>query len=195
MSRTPSRDVESALLDAAEQILTSEGPSALTVRRVATCAGIAPMGVYNRFAGKQGLLEALFVKGFEGLQHSVASATGVDARARLRDAALRYRTFAIGNPQHYSLMFDHMHEVEPGEQALQRAFEAFHQLVVLVADVRAGGPFGTGTDVEVAQQWWSALHGSVSLELLGVRFDDDPASGYARLVDALLAGLERVAEA
>jgi AcrR family transcriptional regulator len=151
------------------------------------------MGVYNRFAGKQGLLEALFVKGFEGLQHSVASATGVDARARLRDAALRYRTFAIGNPQHYSLMFDHMHEVEPGEQALQRAYEAFHQLVVLVADVRAGGPFGTGTDVEVAQQWWSALHGSVSLELLGVRFDDDPASGHARLVDALLAGLDQVA--
>jgi AcrR family transcriptional regulator len=193
MSRTPSRDVEAALLDAAEQILATDGPSALTVRRVATCAGIAPMGVYNRFAGKQGLLEALFVKGFEGLRQTIGGATGADARARLRDAAMRYREFAIGNPQHYSLMFDHMHEVDPGEDALLRAFEAFHQLVVLVADVRAGGPFGTGTDVDVAQQWWSALHGSVSLELLGVRFDDDPAVGYASLVDALLVGMARVA--
>lgn len=181
------------MLDAAEKILASEGPSALTVRRVAACAGIAPMGVYNRFAGKQGLLEALFVKGFEGLQRSVGAATGADARARLRDAALRYRAFAIGNPQHYSLMFDHMHEVGPSEDALRQAYEAFHQLVLLVADVRAGGPFGAGTDVEVAQQWWSALHGSVSLELLGVRFDDDPATGYTRLVDALLAGLDRAA--
>ncbi len=68
MSRTPSREVESALLEAAEEILATEGPSALTVRKVATCAGIAPMGVYSRFSGKQGLLEALFVKGFEGLQ-------------------------------------------------------------------------------------------------------------------------------
>lgn len=195
MSRTPSRDVESALLDAAERILATDGPSALTVRRVATCAGIAPMGVYNRFTGKQGLLEALFVKGFEGLRQIIGGATGADARARLRDAAMRYREFAVGHPQHYSLMFDHMHEVEPSEEALLRAYEAFHQLVVLVADVRAGGPFGTGTDVEVAQQWWSALHGSVSLELLGVRFDEDPAVGYGNLVDALLAGMTRVAPA
>jgi len=194
MSRTPSRDVESALLDAAEQILATQGPSALTVRNVASCAGIAPMGVYNRFSGKQGLLEALFIKAFEGLQRSVGSATGPDSRMRLRDAALRYREFAIGNPQHYSLMFDRMHEVEPGEQAMLTAHGAFDQLVVMVGDVRALGPFGIGTDVEVAQQWWSALHGAVSLELLGVRFDEDPAGTYAAMVDALLAGLSAVAD-
>ena len=189
MSRTPSRDVESSLLAAAEQILASEGPTALTVRKVASCAGIAPMGVYSRFSGKQGLLEALFIKGFEGQHASVAGATGPDARARLRDAALRYRAHAVAHPQHYSLMFEHMHEVAPGEQAQATAFAAFHQLVVLVADARALGPLGVGTDVEVAQQWWSALHGSVSLELLGVRFDEDPAGSFAHMVDALLAGL------
>jgi AcrR family transcriptional regulator len=189
MSRTPSREVESALLEAAEEILAAEGPSALTVRKVASCAGIAPMGVYSRFAGKQGLLEALFVKGFQGLHETISAAAGADARARLRDAAIRYREYAIANPQHYSLMFDRMHEVDPGEQAQARAFEAFDLLVVLVHDVRALGHFGTGSDVEVAQQWWSALHGSVSLELLGVRFDEDPGANHARLVDALLRGL------
>ncbi len=66
--------------------------------------------------------------------------------------------------------------------------------MVLVDDVRALGPFGIGSDVEVAQQWWSALHGSVSLELLGVRFDEDPAGTYAAMVDALLAGLSAVAD-
>ena len=117
MTRTPSRDVEAALLTAAEQILIEEGPSAITVRKVATCAGIAPMGVYTRFEGKQGLLEALFVRGFEGLQHTIAEAAGADARGRLRDAALRYRRYAVQNPQHYALMFERMHEVQPSEAA------------------------------------------------------------------------------
>jgi AcrR family transcriptional regulator len=194
MSRTPSRDVEAALLSAAEQILVEEGPSALTVRKVASCAGIAPMGVYNRFDGKQGLLEALFVKGFQELHRSIGEATGADARARLCDAAQRYRRFAVAHPQHYALMFDRMHEVQPSEPALAEAFAAFEQLVVMVAAVRQQGPFGVGTDVEVAQQWWSALHGSVSLELLGVRFDADPEDSLTRLVDALVAGLVGVAQ-
>jgi AcrR family transcriptional regulator len=160
--------------------------------RVAGKMSAAPTPIrarYSRFSGKQGLLEALFIKGFEGLHQSVGSAAGPDARARLRDAALRYRSFALAHPQHYALMFEPMHEVEPGEEARMRAFEAFHQLVVLVGDARALGPFGEGTDVEVAQQLWSALHGSVSLELLGIRFDDDPTASFARLVDALLAGM------
>jgi AcrR family transcriptional regulator len=176
-------------LEAAERILAEEGPSALTVRKVATVAGIAPMGVYNRFDGKQGLLEALFVKGFQGLHRSIGEATGADARARLRDAALRYRQFAVEHPQQYTLMFEQMPLVAPSDDASRFALAAFDQLVVLVSDVRQQGPFGAGSDIEVAQQWWSALHGSVSLELIGVRFDADPASSFTRLVDALLAGM------
>jgi AcrR family transcriptional regulator len=190
MSRTASKDVEGALLAAAEQILIEEGPSALTVRKVATCAGIAPMGVYSRFEGKQGLLEALFVRGFEGLQRTVAKASGADARERLRDAALRYRRYAVENPQHYALMFERMHEVQPSESAVGRAFASFDQLVRLIADVRSGGAFGVGSDVEVAQQWWSALHGAVALELLGVRFDAEPEQTFGHMIDALLLGLE-----
>jgi AcrR family transcriptional regulator len=193
MSRTPSRDVEGALLEAAERILAEEGPAALTVRKVASCAGIAPMGVYNRFEGKQGLLEALFVRGFQGLHASIGAATGADARARLRDAALRYRQYAVTHPQHYALMFERMHEVAPSEEATQHALAAFQQLVVMVAAVREQGPFGVGDDVDVAQQWGSGLHGSVSLELIGVRFDADPADSFARLVDAMLAGMSAVA--
>jgi AcrR family transcriptional regulator len=189
VARTASKDVEGALLAAAEQILTDEGPSALTVRKVAQCAGIAPMGVYSRFEGKQGLLEALFVRGFEGLHRTVAQAGGGDARARLRDAALRYRRFAIGHPQHYALMFERMHEVQPGPTAMDRAHEAFEQLVRLVSDARATGPFGVGSDADVAQQWWAALHGSVSLELLGARFGDEPERSFERLVDSLLVGM------
>jgi AcrR family transcriptional regulator len=181
--------VEEGLLEAAEQILREEGPSAITVRKVASCAGVAPMGVYNRFEGKHGLLEALFVRGFRELRRTVASAAGADAPARLRDAGTKYREFALSHPEHYRLMFERMHEVDPGEKGMAEAFASFDQLVGLVHDARALVPLGEGTDVEVAQQFWSVMHGAVSLELLGVGFAEDAALAYDRLLDALLAGL------
>lgn len=187
--------MEDVLIEAAEQILRDEGPAAITVRKVATCAGVAPMGVYNHFDGKQGLIEAVFVRGFDQLRQTVASASGGDARARLRDAGCKYREFALQHPEHYRLMFVRMHEVEPGEQALQHAFAAFDQLVQMVGAARQWGPLGQGSDVQVAQQLWSALHGAVSLELLGIGFDDDPASSFDRTLDAMLAGLTAQASA
>jgi AcrR family transcriptional regulator len=189
MGRTPSRDVEDGLLEAAEQILTDEGPSAITVRKVAACAGVAPMGVYNRFDGKHGLLEALFIRGFAELRRTVATATGPDALARLRDGGRKYRDFAIAHPEHYRLMFERMHEVEPGEAAMLEAFASFDQLVQMVAAARHLGPLGVGTDVEVAQQVWSVLHGAVSLELLGIGFSEDPQVSFERVLDATLAGM------
>ena len=53
--RTPSADVERELLAAAEAVLVRDGPGGLTVRAVAAEAGIAPMGVYTRLGGKDGL--------------------------------------------------------------------------------------------------------------------------------------------
>src|SRR5512138_3570780 len=71
--RTASDDVEQALLEAAARLLTDEGPEALSVRRVAAEAGVSAMGVYSRFGGKQGLVEALFLDGFARLERVLAT--------------------------------------------------------------------------------------------------------------------------
>ena len=193
MGRTPSTDVEDGLLTAAEQILVNEGPAGLTVRKVAACAGVAPMGVYSRFQGKTGLLEALFVRGFDTLTAMLGGATGADALARLRHAGLPYREFAITHPEHYRLMFERKHEVDPGPAAQERAYASFGHLVDMVAAARSLRPLGLGTDIEVAQQLWSALHGAVSLELLGMLFDEDPSMSFERMLDAVLLGMEQQA--
>ena len=57
--RTPSAQVASELLNAAESVLVKDGMRGLTVRAVAAEAGVAPMSVYNHFGGKAGLLAAL----------------------------------------------------------------------------------------------------------------------------------------
>src|ERR1700677_4167004 len=104
--RTPSADVERELLAAAEAVLVREGPGGLTVRAVATEAGIAPMGVYNRLGGKEGLVDALLTRGFDRLRAAVEPGDEPDKLDRLRNSQLRYRGFALANPHLYAMMFE-----------------------------------------------------------------------------------------
>src|ERR1700752_2403149 len=104
--RTPSADIERELLTAAEAVLVRDGPGGLTVRAVAAEAGIAPMGVYNRLGGKDGLVDALLIRGFDALRASIAGGDQPDPLDRLRACCLRYRTFALTNRYYYAIMFE-----------------------------------------------------------------------------------------
>src|SRR5687768_10585889 len=104
-ARTPSRDVESALLDAAEAVLVRDGPTGVTVRAVAIEAGVAPMGVYNRFGSKEGLIDGLLIRGFTGLHQAIAPHGESDPIDRLIQSGVRYRQFALAHPAHYEAMF------------------------------------------------------------------------------------------
>ena len=77
-TRTPSAGMEGALLASASDILESEGPDGLSVRRIAAAAGVAPMGVYNHFDSKFGIVEALYVQGFHRLADAMAAMAQID---------------------------------------------------------------------------------------------------------------------
>ena len=188
-TRTRSADVTDSLLDAAMDLLEEGGAHGVTVRAVATRAGVAPMGVYSRFGNKDGLLEALFVQGFDGLHSAITEARGSDARARLRQGCLAYRRFALAHPHLYELMFRQMLELELTAESLERAEQTFSELVSRVADAMSAGLLAKGDDVDVAQQIWNGMHGAVALELAGVTFSSDPERTYARMIDTLFAGL------
>jgi AcrR family transcriptional regulator len=188
--RTPSADVERELLAAAEAVLVRDGPGGLTVRAVAAEAGIAPMGVYNRLGGKDGLVDALLIRGFDRLRASCDAAGGPDATARFYDCGRRYREFALANPHFYAIMFEDaiphgFDNPEVGEHAIA-AFSALVRIVELTA---AAGAIAAPDPVEVAQQTWSTVHGAVALELKGLIQTQDPAATYRASLDTLFHGL------
>ena len=180
-----------SLLDAALALLEEGGSEAITVREVATRAGVAPMGVYSRFGSKDGLVEALFVSGFTGLQEEITAARGSDARSRLRNGCLAYRRFTIANPHLYELMFRQMLELELAPESLETAERTFAQLVERVEDAASAGLIHADDAVDVAQRLWNAVHGGVSLEIAGVTFSSDPERTFAAMIDTLLDGLSR----
>ena len=189
-SRTPSAEVERELLSAAEAVLVRDGPGGLTVRAVAAEAGIAPMGVYNRLGGKDGLVDALLIKGFDRLRAAIDSADDPDMRTRLRDGGLRYRELALANPHFYAIMFeDAIPREHESAEVEEHARACFGALVRAVEMASAAGVIAAPNPLEAAQQIWSAVHGAVALELKGLVLTEDPAATYGAFLDTMIRGL------
>jgi AcrR family transcriptional regulator len=191
-SRTPSVAVERELVAAAEAVLVRDGPGALTVRAVAAEARIAPMGVYNRLGGKDGLVDALLIIGFDRLRESVETGDEPDKLERLRACGLRYREFALANRHFYAIMFE---DAIPHEHlsvdVAEHAAAAFGALVRNVEAAAATGQIAADDPRDVAQQIWSAVHGAVALELKDLIQTPDPAATYRAAIDTMLRGLVR----
>jgi AcrR family transcriptional regulator len=190
VTRTPSNQVEGALVDAAERLLADHGPAALTVRGIAAEAGVSPMGVYNHFGGKDGVVEALFEHGFDRLRETFADLAGPDARADLAEACTRYRRFALEQPTTYAVMFERaVPDFEPSPAGVEHAHASFAELIRLVQRAMDTGVIADADPTEVAQRIWSTCHGQVSLELRGMGFVDDVEAHHASLVETMLLGL------
>src|SRR5258708_5752122 len=87
LSTSVERFVESGL-----RVLREYGPAELTVRRVAEVASASTMGIYTRFGGRAGMLEAIYRRGMEllhagALDSTFALLVGETARAQ-RDGLL-----------------------------------------------------------------------------------------------------------
>jgi AcrR family transcriptional regulator len=188
--RTPSAEMERELVSAAEAVLVRDGPGAVTVRAVAAEAGIAPMGVYNRLGGKDGLVDALLIRGFDRLRAAVAGRDEPDLLERLRASGLRYREFAIGNRHFYAIMFEAAIPHESGSaEVAEHAAASFDELVRIVETAAAAGRIAAADPREVAQQIWSTVHGAVALELQGMVLTADPGATYRATIEMMLRGL------
>lgn len=188
--RTASDQVHVVLLEAAQNVLDREGLANVTVRAVAREANVAPMGVYNRFGSKDGLLHALAVRALNDLWDTVAVDRKLDPEERFRSACRAYRQFALAHPQRYALIFGGGGPVaQTGSEASVYGHAAFETVIELVENFFSHESLKRfASSAEVAQMIWTAIHGAVHLELGGI----GQVAGhdiYERLIDLLIRGL------
>jgi AcrR family transcriptional regulator len=183
--------MEAGLLEAASTLLEREGPDALSIRRIAAAAGVAPMGVYNHFASKSGIVEALFVQGFERLGQAMATLAAIDDPLEaLAEGGRRYRALALAHPMAYQLMFLRaVPRFEPSDQALAVAAQAFDGLVAAVERAIRAGLIADRSPTMLAQIIWASIHGWVALELCGIGFIEDQDVGADLLCASIQLGL------
>jgi AcrR family transcriptional regulator len=162
-------ETRAALLDAARRLLAAEGAGALTVRRLATEAGLSTMAIYSRYGGKDGIVNALFVEGFDQLAAAMNEVTPTDdTRADLARCGDAYRSFALAHPTSYAVMFQNaVPDFEPSEESLEVAARTLDLLAQQVQRAIDDGSFESADTQHLAALLWAAQHGIVSLELGG----------------------------
>jgi AcrR family transcriptional regulator len=176
------------LLDAASRLLETEGPEALTMRRIAGEVGSSTSVLYSMFGGKAGVAEALWCEGFERLHTALAGVNGDDPLARLTGLGRAYRASALANRSYYWIMFS---RPIPGFQPSAEAYEVSLRPLALLTDAVAAcvdaGVFRPVDPDHAARVLWAASHGAVSLELAGYEGAVDAAASYRDVVTAAAA--------
>ncbi|MFO1013492.1 MAG: helix-turn-helix domain-containing protein [Caulobacteraceae bacterium] len=123
-----SRGLKARAMNAAAQILAEEGLAALSLRAIAELAGVGIASIYHYFAGKDELLAALAVDGFQRLERDMSGADAIQpAPSAIGRGAQAFFAFTTANPALFALMFDVQMMSRHAElrEAEDRAFVAF----------------------------------------------------------------------
>lgn len=182
-----------ALLDAARQLLETEGLPALTVRRVADAAGCTTMQVYSRFGGKEGLLRALFDEGFALLaQAQQAIPSSLPPEERVWRLCGQYLKVARQHPQHYALMLGgHSADFEPPPESREQAMRTLMHLVDAVEQALPTSPQRHIQAQMTARQLVAFCHGWAVLAPIGLVDPTEDHVSAKQVVQALLGATSR----
>lgn len=101
------KNTSAAILDVANELFISQGYHGTSMRQIAQKAKIALSGIYNHFASKEEIFEAVFLKNHPILEMipTIESARGRTVEAFVRDAANQMMNAIYERPQFLNLMF------------------------------------------------------------------------------------------
>lgn len=170
-------ELRTALVEAASRLLSTEGPAALTTRRLAHETSSSPPAIYALFGDKDGLLAAVYREGFARLGAALAAVPHHDDPvAELVALGLAYRTNARTNPFLYQLMFGRpLAGFPPDDAQASTTLGGFTTVIDAAARAVRDGRFRPADPIDVALALHGLVHGLASLELLGWLGDDADA--------------------
>jgi AcrR family transcriptional regulator len=154
------------LLERAGQLLSTEGPAAVSLRKIATDVNTSTTAVYSLFGGKPALLEALYDEAFNRFgAHLRAVPVTDDPAEDLVQIGLAYRRSALADPQFYSVLYSKV--VEPTKAMSRAAGRTFAPVIDAVRRAVEQKVFLDTDPEQIAMSMWGIAHGLVSLELNG----------------------------
>ncbi|WP_433732746.1 TetR/AcrR family transcriptional regulator [Nocardia sp. CA-129566] len=173
------------LIEATVQLISTEGLTSLTVRRVARICGVSTMAIYSNFSGMPGLIQAVGSEGFTQLVARLARCqVADDPIAEILVLGFVFRDEALRKPELFRLMF--ATESPKAEVKLHRGnvlsgggdsdFENFAEsfdYVVRATQRALDADLLRGTNARAAAaQFWTGLYGFIQLDMAGLYGDD-----------------------
>lgn len=109
-------DLKNALIKAGIEILSKEGISSLSLRKVAAKAGVSHAAPYAHFKDKQDLIASISAEGFNRIYDKILQRIQIIEEDKpeliLKEAALAYLDFALSDSDHFRITFSGIIEAE-----------------------------------------------------------------------------------
>lgn len=180
------------ILSAASSLFLEGGIEALSVRAIAKRAGLSTIGIYSHFEGKQGILDTLYIEGFE----RVADAMKVDdaklsPKQKALHACAAYLEVADQYGAHYRLIFGESDDTyTPSTEARAVARRAFQGLLDIAASLLPANA-SLHEKQKRAIETWAVVHGyvglqhhSVAREIESIDWHSLALKSVAKIIDA-----------
>jgi len=162
------------IFDAARAILDREGIEGLSVRKVATRAGVSTMAMYRHFADKDALLNALMDDGLAAWEKVVRAIRAEDPMEWLEAVIEAFFKFALTQPHRFDAAF-----FLPAPEARRYPDDfvagrspVIAMIMVRIDQAKADGRLGGTPAVDVALALAGMAQGLVSMQR-AKRFSSD----------------------
>ena len=177
------------VIEAASNVLTTEGPAALTVRRIAQELGCSTKIIYSMFGSRDGLANELYLEGCHYLRQAIEQIGFTTTPTEyLTKVGWAYWDFAQHYSSHYKLMFSGaLADFKPDETSLQGTFTALDLVLTTVSNYLQQGLLTPSEPILVVRMFWAALHGILNLHF-GHQLDDveEARQLYAHMLETLV---------
>ena len=177
-----------AVLDAALAISAENGPDAISLREVASEAGVSHQAPYHHFGDRAGIFAAISEEGFRSLAEAIEASTTLGTAAMCE----AYVHFALAHKGHFRVMMrTDLCSLEDYPSALIQADRAFNALRNEVVVILGQDAHDDDANAHTAYMW-SVAHGLATLLLDGPL--DKKLGGIAD-VNALVTQVAQLASA
>jgi AcrR family transcriptional regulator len=181
------------MVDTAARLLATEGPDAVSARRLARELGTSTMVVYTHFGGMDELTRQVMRRGFGDFGAEVdRGAVTDDAVADWMTYLWGYRRFALREPHLYAVMFGpELVSFRLGDPAdLQAARSTFVSLLRRIHVCVDAGRWQVDDVTTAGEAVWSGVHGHTTLELTGffAAVDRDPVRSFSEILTRMSIG-------
>jgi AcrR family transcriptional regulator len=152
-----------ALIETAVKTIAKKGIDSLSLRELASRAGVSPGAPYHHFSSRSELLASIAEVGFARLEAQLIAARDAapdNASARLEALGLAYVTFAVSSRGYFRVMF---HGDSTSSAPSDTGLRAFHILRDAVVACQEAGQAPEGDATSLVLLAWSAVHGFATL--------------------------------
>jgi AcrR family transcriptional regulator len=163
------RELRQRILDAARHLLAGQGCEGVTIRKIAEAIEYSPTAIYLYFEDKEALLRELCRVDSGSFVCQLESIAQIDdPLCCLRQTSLAYVEFGVTHPNLYRVIFATWPDEKAPVTAMPCPEQNFYALLErAIGTCVTQGLFRDDLDdvSEIAQMFWAALHGLVSLHL------------------------------